>query len=96
MKKLVYPIYSSWIGEIAKAFMDHVTMVFCLAIGLVVVRGSHLKLNLKLLHELVTEVQGESAFSVRDNREGVSINSEYLVQKNLGNLLSIDILGNRK
>jgi hypothetical protein len=53
---LVYPIRSSWISEIVKALMDHVNVAFCLAIGLVVVGGGHLKLNLKVLHELLPEV----------------------------------------
>jgi hypothetical protein len=33
---------------------------------------------------------------VRENREGVFINSEYLVLKDLDSLLSIDILGDRE
>jgi hypothetical protein len=34
--------------------------------------------------------------SVRNNREGVFVNSEYFVQKDLGDLFSIDILGDRE
>jgi hypothetical protein len=59
----------------------------------VVVGAGHLKLDLKVLHELLSEVPGELTVSVRDTRERVSMNSEYLVQKNVGSLLSIDIVG---
>jgi hypothetical protein len=75
---------------------DHANAAFHLAIGLVVVGGGHLKLTLKVLHKLLPEVRGESTVYVRDNREGVSMNSQYLVQKDLGRLLSIYILGDRE
>jgi hypothetical protein len=39
-----------------KAFTDRANVVFGLAIGLVVVGGGHLKLNLKVFHELLPEV----------------------------------------
>jgi hypothetical protein len=71
-------------------------MVFCLTIGLVVVRDDHLELYLKVLDELLPEVQGESTVSIRVNGEKVSVNSEYLIQKDLGSLFSIHILGDRK
>jgi hypothetical protein len=93
MAQLVYPIHPSWIGGIAKTLADHVNIVFSLAISLVVVGGGHLKLDLKVFHKLLLEVQGELTVSGKDNRERVSMNSEYLVQKDLGSLLSIDILG---
>jgi hypothetical protein len=94
MAQLVYPICSSWIGEIVKALANGANAAFGLTTGLVVVGGGHFKLNLKVLYELLSEVRGELTVSVRDNREGISMNSEYLVQKNLGSLLNIDILGN--
>jgi hypothetical protein len=56
MAQLVYPIRSSWIAEIAKAVADHANVAFSLAIGLVVVEGGHLKLDLKVFHELLPEV----------------------------------------
>jgi hypothetical protein len=56
MAQLVYPIRSSWISKIAKALTDHGNAAFHRAIGLVVVGGCHLKLNLKVLHELLPEV----------------------------------------
>jgi hypothetical protein len=61
-----------------------------------VVRGGHLKHNLKVLHKLLPEVQGESTVSARDNREGVSVKSEYLVQMDLSSLFSINILKDRE
>jgi hypothetical protein len=56
MAKLVYLIRSSWIGKIVKELTDFSNVVFCLTIHLVVVRGSHLKLDLKVLHELLLDV----------------------------------------
>jgi hypothetical protein len=92
MVKVIYPIRSSWIGEVVKAMIDHVNVALCLAIALVVVSGGHLNLNLKVLHKLLPEVQDELTISVRDNREGVSMKSAYLVQKDLSSLLSLNIL----
>jgi hypothetical protein len=45
---------------------------------------------------MLPEVSGELAISFRANRERVSVNSKYLAKKDLGSLLSIDILGDRK
>jgi hypothetical protein len=60
----------------------------------VLAAGYH-KFDLKVVHKLLPEVWGQSTVSVRDNREGVSMNSKYLVQKVLGSLFSINILGDR-
>jgi hypothetical protein len=73
-----------------------VNIAFCLAIGLVVVKGGHLELDLKILHELLLQVRGELTVPVRDNREGVSMNSEYFVQKDLSSLFRINILEDRE
>jgi hypothetical protein len=59
MVKLIYLIYSTWISEVLKALTDHVNVAFCLAIGLVVIRGGYLKLDLMVLHRLL-EVRGKS------------------------------------
>jgi hypothetical protein len=96
MAQLVYAICFSEIGEIVVVLEDHVNVAFHLTSGLVVEGGGHLKLNVKDFQELLPEVQGESTVSVRDNREGVFMNSEYLVQNDLDSLFSIDILGDRK
>jgi hypothetical protein len=56
MAKLVYPICSPEIGEVAKPLADCVNVVLCLTISLVVVGGGHLKFDLKILHKLLSEV----------------------------------------
>jgi formylmethanofuran dehydrogenase subunit B len=56
MVKLVYSICFSGIFEIMKTLKDCVNAALCLAIGLVVVRGGHLELDLQVLHKLVSEV----------------------------------------
>jgi hypothetical protein len=56
MAKLVYRIWYSWIGDIAEKLTDRVNVAFCLTINLVVVRGGHLKLDLKVLYRLLPEV----------------------------------------
>jgi hypothetical protein len=56
MAQLVYPIHSFWTSEIVQEVADCVNAMFSLAIGLVVAGGSHFKLNLKVLHELLPEV----------------------------------------
>jgi hypothetical protein len=53
--------------------------VFCLAISVVVARGDHFQLNLKVLHKLLSKVLGKSTVFVRDNRERVFMNSQYLI-----------------
>jgi hypothetical protein len=94
--KVVYTIGSSLIVEITETLTDFVKAAFCLAICLVVVRGSYLEPELKFLPELLLEVRGELTVSFRDNRERVSMYSEYLVQKDLGGWLCINSLGDRK
>jgi hypothetical protein len=96
MRQLVYTICSSWIGEIVKPLADCANAAFALAIGLVVVASGHPKLDLKVLYKLLAEVRGELTVTVRDNRKEVSMSSEYLVQKDLSSLLSINILGERE
>jgi hypothetical protein len=76
--------------------MDRVNAVFCLVVGLVVVQGGYLKLDLKVFHKLLPEVGGDSTVSVRNNRVEVTINVEYLVLKDLGSLFSINIPGDRE
>jgi hypothetical protein len=53
---LVYQIRSPWTDKIAKVLADCANTAFGLAIGLVVVGGGHFKLDLKVLHELLSEV----------------------------------------
>jgi hypothetical protein len=92
----VYPVHSSWDSEVMEALIDRVNMAFCLTIDLGVLRGRHLELNLKVLHELLSEVRGELTISVRENRAEVSIHSKYLVQKDLCSPFSINLFGNRE
>jgi hypothetical protein len=92
MARLVHPIGSSWIGEIAKTLSDCATIVFSLSMGQVVVPSGYLKLDLKVLHNLLLEVQHVSTVSVRDHRERVSLKNKYHVQKDLGSVLCINIL----
>jgi hypothetical protein len=51
---------------------------------------------LNILHEILPGVQGELTVPIRDNSQRVTVNSECLVEKDLGSLLSINILGNRE
>jgi hypothetical protein len=54
------------------------------------------ELDLNMLHKSLLEVLEKSAVSVRDNREGVSVNSESLIKEDLGSLFNINILENGK
>jgi hypothetical protein len=85
-----------WVNEVTKTLTDSANTAFCLAISLVVVRGGHFELNLKVPYKLLPGVQGKSTVSLRDNRAGVSVNSNYLFQNNLGRSFNIDILGDRE
>jgi hypothetical protein len=51
---------------------DHLKAVFHLAFGLVMVaRGDHLELDLRVFQELLSEERGESTASVRQWRGGI-------------------------
>jgi hypothetical protein len=56
MDKLIYPICSSLISQVAKALMDCINVAFCLAIRLVVLAAGYHKFDLKVVHKLLPEV----------------------------------------
>ena len=64
------PLCSFGVNIVAKALADSSYSVFCLAIGLVMVSGSHVEFNLDVGHKLLPKVGGEPEVSIRDDRVG--------------------------
>jgi hypothetical protein len=89
MAQLVYSIHSSGMGKV-------VNVLFCLAIGLVVLEGAYHDLELNVLQKVLPEGVGELAVSIRDDREMVFLNTQHLIEEPIGCRSCINILENRR
>ena len=58
---------------VVEALADSSDSAFCLAIGLVMVSGSHVEINLDVGHKLHPEAGGEPGISIRDDRSGKTV-----------------------
>ena len=70
MREVADPFGAFRADIVAEALADGSDSAFCLAIGLVMVSGSHVKINLDVGHKLHSEAGGEPWVSVRDDRCG--------------------------
>ena len=61
------------VNIVAKALADGPYSAFSLAIGLVMVSGGHVEINLDVGHKLLPKAGGESGISIRDDRSGQTI-----------------------
>ena len=64
------------VNIVATAFADSPDCVFCLAIGLVIVSGSHIEISLDVGHKLHPEAGGECGVSTRNARGGETVERE--------------------
>jgi len=62
--KVACPLGASGINEVAEALAYRSDSAFCLAIGLVMISGSHVEINFYISHELHPEARGELRVSI--------------------------------
>jgi len=59
MGKVACPLGAFGINQVAEALVYRSDSAFCLAIGLVMISGSHVEINFDISHELHPEVRDE-------------------------------------
>jgi len=64
MGKVASPLGAFGVNESAEALAYCSDSAFCLAIGLVMISGSHVEINFDISHELHPEVGGELGVSI--------------------------------
>ena len=69
-RKVASPFGAFGVNIVAKALADSPYSAFSLAIGLVVVSGGHVEINLGVGNKLLPKTGGESGISIRDDRSG--------------------------
>ena len=94
MGKVASPLTIFRIGKVAEVLANSPYSAFSVAIGLVMVSGSHVKINLDVDHKLHSEGGGEIRISIRDNGSGKTVDREDSFDKDLTGFNSCDVLRN--
>ena len=94
MRKVASPFGSFGVNIVAKALADSSDSAFCLAIGLVMVSGSHVEINLDVSHKLLPKAGGEPGVSIRDDRSGETMDREDSFNEDVGSFDCCDVLRN--
>ena len=94
MRKVASPFGSFRVNIVAKALGDGSDSSFSLAIGLVMVSGSHVEINFDIGHKLSPEGGGEPGVSVRDDRSGETVDREDSFNEDFGSFDCCDVLRN--
>ena len=86
------PFGSFGVNVIAKALADSSDSAFSLAIGLVVVSGSHVEITLDFGHKLLPKAGGEPGVSIRDDRGGKTVDREDSSNEDVSSFNCCDVL----
>ena len=70
MRKVASPFGSFGVNTVVKALADGSDASFSLAIGLVMVSGSHVEINFDVGNKLLPKIGGQPGGSIRDDRSG--------------------------
>ena len=73
MREMANPFGAFRTNIVAEALADSSDSSFCLAIGLVMVSGSYVEINLDVGHKLHPEAGGEPGVSIRNDRSGETV-----------------------
>ena len=94
IRKLASPVGSFGTDTVAKALADSPDSSFSLAIGLVMVSGSHVEINLDVGHKLLPKAGGEPGVSIRDDRSRETMDREDSFNKDVSSFDCCDVLRN--
>ena len=86
------PFGAFGVNIVAKSLADGSYSVFSLAIGLVVVGGGHVEINLNVGHELLPKAGGESRISIREDRRGETMDREDSFKEDVSSFDCGDVL----
>ena len=95
MWKVESPFGSFGVNIVAKALADGSYSAFSLAIGLVMVSGSHVEINLDVGHKLLPKAGGEPGVSIRDDRSGETMDREDSFNEDVTSFNCCDVLRDR-
>jgi len=90
---VVSPLGAFGINEVAEALAYCFDYVFSLAIGLLMISGSHVEINFDISHGLHTEARGELRVSIWDDRSRETINREDSFNEVVSSFDCCDVLG---
>ena len=92
MKEVASPLGAFQVNIVAEALADGPYSAFSLAIGLVMVSGGHVEINLDIRHKLLPKAGGESGVSIRDDRSGETMDKEDSFNEDVGSFDCCDVL----
>ena len=92
MREVACPLGALGVNIVAEALADGPYSAFSLAIGLVVVCGGHVEINLDVGHKLLPKAGGESRISIRDDRSGETMDREDSFNEDVNSFDCCDVL----
>ena len=92
MREVTSPLGAFGVNIVAKVLADDPDSAFCLAIGLVMVSGGHVEMNLDVGHKLLPKAGGESRMSIRDDRRVEAMDREDSFNEDIGSFDCHDVL----
>ena len=94
MRKMASRFGSFGVNIVVKTLENSPDSASCLAIGLVMLRGSHVEINLVVGHILLPEAGCESGISIRGNINGETVDREDSVNEDVCSFDNYDVLSN--
>ena len=92
MREVASPFGAFGVNIVVKALAKGPDSAFSLALGLVMVSGSHVEINLDVGHKLLPKVGDESEFSIRDDRSGKTVDREDSFNEDVSSFDCFDVL----
>ena len=86
------PLGTFGINRVAKALVNGPYSAFSLAIGLVMVSGGHVKVNLDVGYKLLPKAGGKSRVSIRDDRSVKTVDRDDSFNEDIGSFDCCDVL----
>ena len=94
MRKVASLFGSFAVNIIAKALANSSDSAFSLTIGLVMVSGSYVEINLDIGHKLLPNAEGPPGVSIRDDRGGETVDRKDSFNEDVSRFDCCDVLGN--
>ena len=92
MREVASPLGAFGVNLVGKALAEGPYSAFSLAIGLVMVSGGHVEIDLDVGHKLLPKAGGEPGISIRDDRSGETMDREDSFNEDVGSFDSCDVL----
>ena len=92
MREVTSPLGALGVNIVAEALADGPDSAFSLAIGLVMVRGGHVEVNLDVDHKLLPKARGESRISIREDRSGKTVDRDDSFNEDVSSFDCCDVL----